>query len=415
MNVKRLTKNSTSIFPGMRNVRPLPSLSTRLISGLPVVTFQTTPLIGILAADGNKRFLGNQENFADLIRMGWTQGEQIVVLTPKGIRDNYWCSGFTLDKHSKQNRWLRALFPLPPVIYNRIPNRKIEKKPFVQMIIQKLLKADHVHIFNPSFFDKWTFFQHMQESEKLKSLLPETTRLDSPETLSHFLKQHQDLYLKPIEGKAGIGMMRLRIIPQGFELIHQTPKEKKKRILRRFSTCYQLIHRLTQQKPYLIQQTIPLATYQEQPFDIRMLLQKDEKGTWQITGTGIRVAGKEAISTHVPMGGRIVQFNEAISAAFGDHSKAIGEKLEQTGLEIAKWLEQKQGYLLGEMSLDLGIESNQRIWVFEANAKPQKFDEPDIRKRSLIRLIQYARYVNENLLKKRASHHENLYSYTSGD
>lgn len=413
--MKRPAKKTSSIFPGMQNVRNSSSYSSRLPTVPPVFTLPSAPLIGILAADGYNRFYGNQQNFADLIRTGWEQGVQIVVITPNGVRENDWCSGFTLDKHSKQNRWLHARFPLPPIIYNRIPNRKIEKKPYVQMTIQKLLNSEHVYLFNPFFFDKWTFFKHMQESEQLRSFLPETALFDSPSTLTHMLKQHQDLYIKPIEGKAGIGMMRLRIVPQGFELIHQTPKEKKKRILRRFSTCYQLIRRYIQQKPYLIQQTIPLATYKGQPFDIRMLLQKDETGEWQVTGMGVRIAGKEAISTHVPMGGRIAHFKDVITSNFGENSKIITEQLEQTGLEIAKWLERKQGYLLGEMSLDLGIESNQRIWVFEANAKPQKFDEPDIRKRSLLNLIQYARYINENELKKRSSRNENLFTYTSGD
>src|SRR5690606_12014136 len=123
-------------------------------------------------------------------------------------------------------------------------------------------------------------------------------------------------------------------------------------------TCYQFIRRYTKQKPYLIQQAIPLATYQDHPFDIRMLLQKDENGSWQVTGYGVRVAGKEAISTHVPMGGRIAQFNEVISTNFAEDAKEIAQRLEQTGLEIANWLEQKQGHLLGEMSIDLGIEPN---------------------------------------------------------
>lgn len=413
--MKRPVKKVNSNFPGMKSARKFLSSLSRLPSSHPIFILSTTPLIGILAADGGKYFYGNQKNFADLIRTGWEQGVEIAVITPKGIHPNHWCFGYTLDKNTKQNRWLPARFPLPPIIYNRIPNRKMEKHPHVQMTIQKLLKSKHVHLFNPSFFDKWTFYKHMNESEKLKSYLPETTLFDSPTKLEQMLEKHRNLYLKPIDGKAGVGMMRLRIVPQGLELIYQTRKEKKKLILRRLTTCYQFIRRYTKQKPYLIQQAIPLATYQDHPFDIRMLLQKDENGSWQVTGYGVRVAGKEAISTHVPMGGRIAQFNEVISTNFAEDAKEIAQRLEQTGLEIANWLEQKQGHLLGEMSIDLGIEPNQRIWVFEANSKPEKFDEPNIRKRSLVRLIQYAQFLKENKLKKRSNQNENLYTHTSGN
>jgi hypothetical protein len=45
------------------------------------------------------------------------------------------------------------------------------------------------------------------------------------------------------------------------------------------------------------------------------------------------------------------------------------------------------------MSMDLGVDQEGGIWFFEANAKPMKFDEPDIRKRSLDRIFQYGKYV----------------------
>ena len=47
----------------------------------------------------------------------------------------------------------------------------------------------------------------------------------------------------------------------------------------------------------------PLIRYQQRPCDFRILIQKDHQGIWQVTGIGVRVAGKNAISTHVPMGG----------------------------------------------------------------------------------------------------------------
>lgn len=409
--MKRPTKKTPPTFPGMK-VKSSVSLQPRSASISPILHLPSAPLIGILAADGGNFFFGNRQNFADLIRTGREMGVQIAVLTPSGIQENgQSVKGFTLDySKSDKNRWLPARFPLPPVIYNRLPNRKVEKKPHVKKLLQELLASQKVYLFNPSFFDKWTFFKHMKESTDLHSLLPDTARLDSPTTLINMLKRHHDLYLKPIEGKAGIGMMRLRSVPRGWELIHQTTKEKRKRILPHFSSCYKLIKKYVQHKPYLIQQTIPLATYQGQPFDVRMLLQKDGNGTWQVTGIGIRVAGKEAISTHVPMGGRIAHFDDVLADIFGKDIDTLRERLEQTGLAVAQWLEQKQGHTLGEMSLDLGIETSGRIWVFEANAKPQKFDEPDIRARSLERLIQYADYM-----KKRLGSHENISAQSSGN
>jgi hypothetical protein len=49
--------------------------------------------------------------------------------------------------------------------------------------------------------------------------------------------------------------------------------------------------------------------------------------------------------------------------------------------------------MLGEMSLDLGVDTAGQMWFFEANSRPMKFDEPDIRKKSLERIVQYSQFL----------------------
>ncbi|WP_052186947.1 YheC/YheD family protein [Thermoactinomyces sp. Gus2-1] len=71
---------------------------------------------------------------------------------------------------------------------------------------------------------------------------------------------------------------------------------------------------------------------------------------------------------------------------------AVKERIEQVGIRTARWIENQQNALLGEMSMDLGIEKDGSLWIFEANSKPMKFDEPNIRRRSLRRLIEYSLY-----------------------
>jgi hypothetical protein len=67
---------------------------------------------------------------------------------------------------------------------------------------------------------------------------------------------------------------------------------------------------------------------------------------------------------------------------------------------IAKQIEIAAKHTIGEMSLDLGIDTSGQIWFFEANSRPMKFDEPEIRKRSLERIIQYSNYLTHSRKKK---------------
>jgi hypothetical protein len=352
--------------------------------------YQMGPFIGILTADGNGTFLGNRQNFADLIQKGKQMGVTVFVITPRGFKPN---QSVVNGYYYVNKRWISAVFPLPNVVYNRVPSRQAEHTKEIQETISRI-KHLGIPLFNPRFFDKWSLYQILSEHDELKRLLPQTVRFDSNETLKQMILRHSALFLKPVEGKAGIGMMRMCRTPQGVEMIYQGAREKKRYITKRLSTLSQIVNTFSQKRPYLIQQAIPLAKFKDRPFDVRMLYQKNGSGQWGLTGAGIRVAGATAISTHVPMGGRIESIDHVLDHVFSGEAKSLYQKLEKTGLEIAKWIEYKQGGLLGEMSMDIGIDQNRNIWFFEANAKPMKFDEPEIRERSLRRIIQYGLHLS---------------------
>lgn len=145
---------------------------------------------------------------------------------------------------------------------------------------------------------------------------------------------------------------------------------------------------------YIVQQGIELVSTNRRPYDLRVLVQKNQKGQWDISGVGARVAGSSSITTHVPRGGSIEDPVKLLEASFGpEGSKRILVRAKNTALLIARQIERGSGYLLGEMSMDLGIDQQGGVWFFEANSKPMKFDEPHIRKRSLERIFQYSHFL----------------------
>ncbi len=144
-----------------------------------------------------------------------------------------------------------------------------------------------------------------------------------------------------------------------------------------------------------MQQGIDLSSYRQRPFDLRVLVQKNGKGLWSIAGVGARLAGKSSITTHVPRGGSIDDPAKLLASTFGAAgSKRIIVSARRSALLIAKQIEKASGSVLGEMSMDLGVDTDGRLWFFEANSKPMKFDEPHIRKKSLENLILYSAFLS---------------------
>ncbi|SFI83115.1 YheC/YheD family endospore coat-associated protein [Thermoflavimicrobium dichotomicum] len=361
---------------------------------------KTNPRIAIFTADGGSLFRGNRQNFIDIILTGKKMGCQVFVLTPQGLHDDRsFVTGYIPIQTQGKRKWKKAHFPMPDVVYNRVPNRELEKTPEVQHALETLKSIPHIHLFNPHFFDKWTLYQQLSSINTLHPFLPETVLLHFPTSLKSMLFKYALLYLKPIHSLAGVGMIRIMMKDKKYEMIYQTKKQKKKFYLSSFQDTWGQVKQLCEDTPYLIQQGIPLATYQGRPFDIRILVQKDGTGNWGVTGIGVRVAGKEAISTHVPMGGKIENIHVVLKSVFGTLHRAIYEKLEKHALSFAKGIENKQNTMLGEISMDIGIDQKAKLWFFEANAKPMKFDEPEIRQRSLKRIIEYSQFLYQTQAK----------------
>jgi hypothetical protein len=404
-----LKRERKYLFPGMESVilrkhrkshisiRPSSSANEAVV--YPLIdkpTYQKGPFIAIFTSDGEVGFNGNHQNFADIIRMGQTMGIMVYVLTPRGL-DTYGkktVEGYLLDPHSTHLHWTKTKLPLPHIVYNRIPTRHSENSNEVQAAMYKLQKTFGIQLFNPHFFNKWTLYTQLSSIKELSPLLPDTVPL-SKTALQSMCKKHTTLYLKPIHGQAGIGMIRIYRQNKEYELIVQKKMQKKKKhIVASFASLWEIIQTLCKKDTYLVQQGIPLAQYHRRPFDVRMLIQKNGRGEWKVTGIGIRIAGKRAITTHVPMGGKIENVNKVFKTVFAGKETEKIKQIRDTGIALAQAIQLKQKSLLGEMSIDLGIDSNGKMWFFEANSKPMKFDEPEIRTRSLQRLLQYCLYLS---------------------
>jgi|GEM_PF-96630 len=363
------------------------------------------PLVGILTTKGKRGPIGGAiPNFIDIIRTAESQGAIVFVFTP----DNVDWQAETIQGYlyvASQKSWKKCTFPLPNVVYNRVPRRDLEKKPLVQDCIAKFIHSPNVSLFNPSFFNKKTLFQLLEKERAILPYLPQTKTLLVKDDLREMLKEHSEIYLKPTLGKAGSGILKIvrRYADSKYLLYFQ--QKQTPLTFSNFNSLWKAIKRHTISSPYILQKAIKLATYQGRPYDARVLVQKTSNGNWELTGIGIRVAGENRITTHVPRGGSIESADHVLSQSFSkEKAKKVKDQIEILAVSIARKLE---GHftLLGEMSMDIGIDHTGQLWFFEANSKPMKFDEPEIRKKSLENLIGFSQYLSFDQLKNEVQYY----------
>jgi YheC/D like ATP-grasp len=355
------------------------------------------PVLAVLTIEDELQlFRGNRDNFADLIVAGKDNGFLVYVLTAKQLRiGRKTLNGYTFDPAS--DTWQQQQFPFPDLIYNRIPLREDELQPEVRRKITACLKNPNVQIFNPQFFNKWSLFKWLRQSQTTKPYIPATSRMLTLSGLGKMMMRHKFLYLKPVSGKAGKGIMTILLQPEKplpYRLKIQGNKGSTTYNCGSIVKLWSRVKKECSGERYIAQQGIQLAAYNDRSFDLRALIQKNQRGQWDISGIGARLAGSMSITTHVPRGGSIEDPEKLLVGVFGqDEANKLLTKARTTALVIARQIERGSRRKLAEMSMDLGIDQSGQVWFFEANAKPMKFDEPDIRQRSLERIFQYSSYL----------------------
>ncbi|WP_326998707.1 YheC/YheD family endospore coat-associated protein [Cohnella kolymensis] len=298
--------------------------------------------------------------------------------------------------------WVKTWFPRPTIIYNRIPQREDERLPHVKRKLAAIARDPDIRLFNRRFFNKWSLFQWLHENSATKAYIPETKKLTEPEVLSKLLTKHRLLYLKPVRGKAGVGIMTVKVQPEKkmpYRLQIQEEKGSKTYHCASLKTVWAKVSSQSEAlgEPYIAQQGITLAAVNERPFDLRALVQKNSRGKWELTGFGARVAGDSSITTHVPRGGYIDDPQKLLVSIFGqEKARKVLRKVKNTTLKVARQIERSSDGSLCEMSMDLGVDQTGHVWFFEANSKPMKFDEPHIRNKSLQRIFQYSVFLHRH-------------------
>ncbi|BCJ85733.1 YheC/YheD family endospore coat-associated protein [Effusibacillus dendaii] len=342
-------------------------------------------VLGILTARFTDRI-----NLQEIIKIGDQMGVSILVMPVFDIdMDQRNCLGYIWRKG-----WEKIVCPIPKVIYNRILIRKVEQRPDVQELFHEL-RRNGVAVFNPGYFDKAELYRIVGQEPTTLYLLPETCELESPLSIHKMLNEYGQIYVKPVQSYAGKGILRIERKKNSLLVTTQSYGKNRVRTMK-LRTLFETLSNHPRYKKFILQQGIQLAKIEDRPYDLRVLVQRNSRGQWDITGLGARVAPRNGIVTHVPNGGSIYNVREALASTFARKADRIIDDVQDSSLKLASAIESGTDGLLGEMSMDIGVDESGKPWFFEANAKPGRFDEPFIRKQSIRCLLEFCMFLSSS-------------------
>lgn len=358
------------------------------------------PYVGIMtnkrpgALPGFRGLRGRRENYTALTRMA---GEMGAVAFVFAVEDVDFAQRRVLGYARVGGRWVPREYPLPDVVYNRVPDRKSEVSLPVMRFKQQIKRLQPaVALFNPKFLNKWELYGLLAKQPELTPFVPETCLYREPKDLVDMLRKHDMVYLKPQDTFAGRGIMRVWRKGQKLVLSYKDGAKYRHAAYTGTDALLRAFVARRAGSRYLLQEGLRLAKLRGAIFDVRVLVQKNNQGQWEVTGIGVRVAAPGGITTHVPNGGHIAPLDTVLNEVFGESAgrpQGLRDEIEALALKVAPAIERGVGSLFGEMSMDIGITEAKKCYFFEANAKPMKFDEPAIRAKSLRRLVEFSRYL----------------------
>ncbi|WP_126427171.1 YheC/YheD family protein [Brevibacillus marinus] len=354
------------------------------------------PTIGILTWR-NKTAFREPEYFRQLLRVGRELGAAVFLFSPGDVNPkSRKVKGIVL---SSDGKWAGRWFRWPDVVIDRY---WYAPKPGFKDYAAFRTKPYFLYA-NSRFANKWRAHEVLYRNEQLRKWLPETQLYTGQaSTLKEMLRRHRVVYLKPINGTGGRGILRIERKGGQYRLLGRDKQRVKKiAVVDQEASLLQRVKRWVGREKYLLQQGLELSLIKDRSVDIRLLIQKDSNGEWDITGMGVRVGPKNSATANLHGGGTAVKAQPFLAAHFGEETanEIIGE-CQQLAYQAAHTIEAHFGRMI-EMGLDIGIDILGRVWLIEVNPKPgrdifREMGQPDLYRLAVERPLRYALSLVKN-------------------
>ncbi|NIK69915.1 MULTISPECIES: YheC/YheD family protein [unclassified Paenibacillus] len=304
--------------------------------------------------------------------------------------------------------WVKEPCPLPDILYDRCFYRTAEERLLCKAVLAAIREQKPVTTLNGSLPGKWEVYGTLRQDSALAPLLPSTIRLNRPDTLLRLLNSYNgELFLKPSAGMQGKGAVHLKLSPSTREWIAAGRTGSNLLFRHRFahySSLSRWIRRFTGKASYIAQPYLRLADPNGNPFDLRVLVQKNGKGRWGVTGAAVRAGSTGSVTSNLHGGGTASQPADYLSLLFGEaKAERMMNEITEASLQAAEKLEHNYGRL-AELGIDFGIEPDGRIWLLEVNSRPgrssfQQSGDDEAARLSVELPLRYARLLAQRLNK----------------
>ncbi|WP_379970114.1 YheC/YheD family protein [Ectobacillus sp. sgz5001026] len=318
-------------------------------------------MLGLLSL----RIHQEHEYFTEIAKRSKRYQIPVVRFTPSHIDPSTEMVTGLLFNHETQD-WKKETFPLPSYIYDRCFYNQSSASKAAKPIVEWLKKRPQTVFLGHGLPDKLQLYSILSKNPMISPYLPITKQATIDRVWNTLLKT-RELVLKPMNGSQGNGYCHLSLRRHEINIKMQQ-KEIQRYTFSSKDAFLTWLSKLLQDKPYIQQ---PFLSIQEnsQPFDIRILLQKNEEGLWTEAGRAVRIGEAHSLVSNLAAGSQPISYDEW-KRTLAKHTGIMLEEAIVTLIKTVPETLEKELPPLFELGLDLSLDRGHAVWLLDINSKP---------------------------------------------
>lgn len=284
-------------------------------------------------------------------------------------------------KSLRNGSWVNKEFDYPTIIDNE-PMNKLNNE------IYTILKQKSIFTTKPIGSKSKVFNLLYKNQEDFKDILIPYKIVKDKQDVLTLIKNWKTVLLKPSISNQGRNIFAIERVEKGFNFID----DNKKTFV--FEENFeQEIYNIVLSKEYICQPFIISKTKEGNPFDVRLHVRKNSKGEWSKVKIYPRIGLGKNITANISQGGATSLIVPFLKDQYKNNWKEIKKKIDTLCLNFPNKFEKMYSYKFDALGIDLGIDLNGKLWLFEVNTYPgQQFFKAE----SSEMRVEYYKYLLKN-------------------
>lgn len=284
--------------------------------------------------------------------------------------------------------WEKTLSLYPDVIYNTSSFFRDKQAKTVDILRQQIPFTSY------SIGSKITVYQNLMKYKLYADYLVPSKKILSIENFFTYLNRYLEIVLKPSCGHQGKGIYYIKKEGTEFKTMFGAEESKQN-----FEQIDVFLRDKIRHEDYIIQPYVNCRTKAGIPYDIRLHVQKGHHGEWVAPVIYPRISSNGSIVCNIGQGGYTTEIAGFLKGEFSKRYLDIQKYIEIFSLQFAVHMDKIQKELyneeLDELGIDIGLDNNQKIFIYEVNWRPGHPPFTNINLSVVKNTIRYAKYLAE--------------------